>query len=198
MATIRGRARVYPRAHINTDEVIPARYLATADPTELAKHVLEDLDPEFPRTVRPGDILVTGEDFGCGSSREHAVWAIRGAAVQAVVANSFARIFFRNAVNNGFRVVECPGAAAAIEDGDEIEIDVEDGVVRVARTGASLTVVRPGEFAERLFAAGGLLAYVATQLRAAGSEAASAAAGLREAQEPAGPSRLYTITRKAD
>ena len=110
------KAHVYNRDNINTDEIIPARYLNTDDQVELAKHCMEDLDAEFVKKVQSGDVIVAGEDFGCGSSREHAVWAIRGAKVAAVVAGSFARIFYRNAINCGFLVVECPGAAAQIND----------------------------------------------------------------------------------
>ena len=96
------KAHVYNRDHINTDEIIPARYLNTDDQAELARHCLEDLDTGFVKKVKAGDIIVAGEDFGCGSSREHAVWAIRGAGVQTVIAKTFARIFYRNAINNGF------------------------------------------------------------------------------------------------
>jgi len=183
--TLRGRARVFARAHINTDEIIPARYLNTADEATLAAHVMEDIDPEFPGTVQAGDIIVAGADFGCGSSREHAVWALRGAGVQAVIADSFARIFFRNAINNGFRVIECPGAAAAFQEGDDVVIDLAGGRVRVPGRGVDLAFVPPGEFAERLLAAGGLLPYVAARL----SSRASRTSPPREAQaDPAGAS----------
>ncbi len=99
-------AHVYKRDHINTDEIIPARYLNTDDEAELASHCLEDLDKDFVNKVKEGDVIVAGEDFGCGSSREHAVWAIRGVKVQTVIAKSFARIFYRNAINNGFYIIE--------------------------------------------------------------------------------------------
>jgi len=104
-----GKAHVYARDHINTDEIIPARYLVTDDESELAAHAMEDLDASFVGRVGAGDMIVAGRDFGCGSSREHAVWALRGAGIGCVIADSFARIFFRNAVNNGFPVVECAG-----------------------------------------------------------------------------------------
>jgi 3-isopropylmalate/(R)-2-methylmalate dehydratase small subunit len=190
--TLRGRARVFARAHINTDEIIPARYLNTADEAALAAHVMEDIDPEFPASVQPGDIIVAGPDFGCGSSREHAVWALRGAGVQAVIADSFARIFFRNAINNGFRVIECPGAAAALQEGDEVEIDLANGRVRAPARGVDLAFVPPGDFAEQLLAAGGLLPYVAAQLAARASRtspaderhAAPAAAGAAHPSAP--------------
>jgi len=190
--TLRGRARVFARAHINTDEIIPARYLNTADESTLAAHVMEDIDPEFPGTVQPGDIIVAGPDFGCGSSREHAVWALRGAGIQAVIADSFARIFFRNAINNGFRVIECPGAAAALQEGDDVEVDLAGGRVRAPGRGIDLAFVPPGEFAEQLLAAGGLLPYVAAQLAALASrtsradeqQAASAAASAARSSAP--------------
>ena len=190
--TLRGRARVFARAHINTDEIIPARYLNTADEATLAAHVMEDIDPEFPGTVQPGDIIVAGPDFGCGSSREHAVWALRGAGIQAVIADSFARIFFRNAINNGFRVIECPGAAAALQEGDDVEVDLAGGRVRAPGRGIDLAFVPPGEFAEQLLAAGGLLPYVAAQLAALASrtsradeqQAASAAASAARSSAP--------------
>ena len=101
-------AHVYTRNHINTDEIIPARYLNTDDRVELAKHCMEDLDKDFVNKVKDGDVIVAGEDFGCGSSREHAVWAIHGAGIQTVIAKSFARIFYRNAINNGFYLIESP------------------------------------------------------------------------------------------
>ena len=114
-------AHIYNRDHINTDEIIPARYLNTDDEAELAKHCLEDLDPDFVNKVQPGDVIVAGEDFGCGSSREHAVWAIRSAGVQTVIAKSFARIFYRNAINNGFYVIESADAPEKINDGGLLE-----------------------------------------------------------------------------
>src|SRR3972149_453271 len=115
------KSHTYKRDHINTDEIIPARYLNTDDQGELAKHCLEDLDAKFVKKAKSGDIIVAGEDFGCGSSREHAVWAIRGAGVQTVIAKSFARIFNRNAINNGFCIIESPDALEKIRDGGLLE-----------------------------------------------------------------------------
>jgi 3-isopropylmalate/(R)-2-methylmalate dehydratase small subunit len=112
------KAHVYRRDHINTDEIIPARYLNTDDEAELAGHCLEDLDPDFIGKVQQGDVIVAGEDFGCGSSREHAVWSIRGAGVQTVIAKSFARIFYRNAINGGFYLIESAEALEKIDDGE--------------------------------------------------------------------------------
>lgn len=175
MRMITGRARVYPRAHINTDEIIPARYLTTAEEAELAAHAMEDIDPAFAGTVEPGAILVVGEDFGCGSSREHAVWALRGAGVAAVVGESFARIFFRNAINNGFRAIECPGVADAVRDGDALALDLDAGELRVPDRNLTLPMVDAGDFAERLMAAGGLLPFVAARIRSDGGAADGAA-----------------------
>ena len=154
---MRGRAHVYNRAHINTDEIIPARYLNIHAEDELAKHAMEDLDTEFLSKVRPGDIIVAGDDFGCGSSREHAIWAIRGAKVGAVVANSFARIFFRNALNNGFPAVECPGIAAKINDGDDVEIDLRAGTLIDHTAGETHEFVPVADFALEIMEKGGLL-----------------------------------------
>ena len=120
---MKAKAHVYKKDHINTDEIIPARYLNTDDEQELAQHCMEDIDTGFVSKVQPGDVIVAGDDFGCGSSREHAVWAIRGAKVAAVVAGSFARIFYRNAINCGFLVVEFPGAVEKISEGDELDIN---------------------------------------------------------------------------
>ena len=115
---------------INTDEIIPARYLNTSEPSELAKHVMEDADPEFPEKVQEGDIIVAGKNFGCGSSREHAPIAIKAAGVSAVIAKSFARIFYRNAINIGLPIFESPEAVEGIEEGDIVEINPETGVIK--------------------------------------------------------------------
>ncbi len=163
---ISGRAHVFSRAHINTDEIIPARYLTAHDEAELARHAMEDISKEFVSRVRPGDLIVAGEDFGCGSSREHAVWALRGAGVAAVIATTFARIFFRNALNNGFLAVECPGLAEETSDGDEMELDLEGGVVRNHTTGAIREFTPLTPFVNELLEAGGLLSYVARKREA--------------------------------
>jgi 3-isopropylmalate dehydratase small subunit len=114
---------------VNTDEIIPARYLNVTDPEEFAAHCMEGIDPDFPDKVQPGDIIVAGKNFGCGSSREHAPLAIKAAGVQCVVAASFARIFFRNSINVGLPIVECPQAAADAETGETIEVDPTQGTV---------------------------------------------------------------------
>ncbi len=154
------KAHVYKRDHINTDEIIPARYLNTDDQQELAKHCLEDLDKGFVNKVKAGDCIVAGEDFGCGSSREHAVWAIRGAGVQTVIAKSFARIFYRNAINNGFYVIECSHAVDGITDGDELEIDFKHGNIRNISKGVTYSSLPLPTFASEIINAGGLLNYI--------------------------------------
>jgi len=143
--------------HVDTDRIIPARYLNTSDPKELAAHCMEDADADFPKKVRPGDIIVAGENFGCGSSREHAPLAIKSAGVSCVIARSFARIFFRNAVNIGLPILECPEAAEAIAEGDEVEVDIAEG--RIAHGPSSKTFTTtpfPKELRE-IIAAGGLM-----------------------------------------
>jgi len=153
-------AHVYKRDHINTDEIIPARYLNTDDRAELASHCLEDLDEDFVNKVKEGDVIVAGEDFGCGSSREHAVWAIRGAGVQTVIAKSFARIFYRNAINNGFYLIESSDAPAKIKDGDELEIDFKAGVIKNKTTGKKISFNPLPDFALEIINAGGLLEHI--------------------------------------
>jgi len=158
--TIRGYAHIYRRAHINTDEIIPARYLNTDDEAELAKHAMEDIDPEFVKKAKPGDFIVAGDDFGCGSSREHAVWALRGAGIKAVLANTFARIFFRNAINNGFLAIECKGIADRVSGDDELEIHIREGVVRNRSKKEEYTFTPIVDFALGIMEAGGLLEYI--------------------------------------
>ena len=153
-------AHIYKRGHINTDEIIPARYLNTDDEAELAKHCLEDLDKDFVSKVQPGDIIVAGEDFGCGSSREHAVWAIRGAGVQTVIAKSFARIFYRNAINNGFYVIESPDGLEKITNGDELEIDYKAGLIKNKTAGIDIEFKPLPDFALEIINDGGLLNHI--------------------------------------
>ena len=152
-----GKAHVYDRDNINTDEIIPARFLNTDDEAELAEHCLEDLDAEFVQKVQAGDYIVAGEDFGCGSSREHAIWAIRGAKVAAVIASSFARIFYRNAINCGFLVVELPGCAEKIRSGDELNIDAKNGKITNLTQGETYEFSPLPDFALEIIEAGGLL-----------------------------------------
>ena len=152
-----GKAHVYKRNHINTDEIIPARYLVTDSESELALHAMEDIDDEFVKNVSAGDVIVAGTDFGCGSSREHAIWAIRGAGVSCVVAESFARIFYRNAVNNGFPVVECSGITGHVSNGDELEIRLREGIIHNLTTGEKIDFIPLPRFAFDIAEAGGLL-----------------------------------------
>jgi len=154
------KAHVYKRDHINTDEIIPARYLNTDDVAELASHCLEDLDKGFVSKVQAGDIIVAGEDFGCGSSREHAVWAIRGVGVKSVIAKSFARIFYRNAINNGFYVIESPNGLDKINDGDELEIDYKAGQIRNKTDGVDIKFKPLPDFALEIINNGGLLEHI--------------------------------------
>jgi 3-isopropylmalate/(R)-2-methylmalate dehydratase small subunit len=155
-----GKAHIYKRDHINTDEIIPARYLNTDDQVELAEHCLEDLDAEFVKKAKKGDIIVAGEDFGCGSSREHAVWAIRGAGVKTVIAKSFARIFYRNAINNGFYIVESPESLEKIKEGDELEINFKTGLIKNKTAGIDIKFNPLPGFALEIINAGGLLEHI--------------------------------------
>jgi len=154
------RAFVYKRDHINTDEIIPARYLTTDNEAELAKHCLEDLDTDFVKKVHKGDVVVAGGDFGCGSSREHAVWALRGAGVQTVIAKSFARIFYRNAINNGFYLIESNQAPDKINEGDELEIDYKAGLIKDKTAGIDIKFNPLPDFALEIINDGGLLEHI--------------------------------------
>ncbi len=153
-------AHVYKRDHINTDEIIPARYLNTDDEMELAEHCMEDLDKDFIGKVKQGDAIVAGEDFGCGSSREHAVWALRGAGIQTIIAKTFARIFYRNAINNGFYLIESPDAPEKINDGDELEIDFKAGMIKNKTTGKDIEFKPLPDFALEIINDGGLLEHI--------------------------------------
>jgi 3-isopropylmalate/(R)-2-methylmalate dehydratase small subunit len=154
------KAHVYKRDHINTDEIIPARYLNTDDVAELAAHCMEDLDMGFIKKCKAGDVIVAGDDFGCGSSREHAVWALQGAKVGTVIAQSFARIFYRNCINCGFYLIELADTAEKINDGDEIEIDYKKGTVDNKTTGETIEFKPLPDFAIEIIADGGLLEHI--------------------------------------
>jgi 3-isopropylmalate/(R)-2-methylmalate dehydratase small subunit len=154
--------------NVDTDVIIPARYLLTSDPGELGKHCMEDLDPSFASTVRTGDVLVAGQNFGCGSSREHAPLAIKGAGVAAVIAASFARIFYRNAINIGLAILECPEAIASMHTGDELRVDLATGRIENVSTGETFQAKSYPESILRIIAAGGLIAATREKLRAAG------------------------------
>lgn len=142
---------------IDTDVIIPARYLTTSEPSELAKHCLEDLDVEFANNVKSGDIIVAEENFGCGSSREHAPIAIKAAGVDAVIAKSFARIFYRNSINTGLAILECPEAVDAIKNGDVVSVDTETGTITDETTGESFTAQPFPPFIADIIEQGGLL-----------------------------------------
>lgn len=146
--------------NVDTDVIIPARYLTTTDPDELATHALEDLCDRFRHEVQPGDVVVAGENFGCGSSREHAAICIKAAGASAVVASSFSRIFFRNAINTGLPIVVSPDAVAGIDDGDEVTVDVESGIVRNLTKGTDFTTEPLPDFVMEIVRAGGLIGWV--------------------------------------
>ena len=153
------------RAHkygndVDTDVIIPARHLNTSAPEELAAHCMEDIDPMFAGRVRHGDIIVAGRNFGCGSSREHAPLAIKASGISCVVAESFARIFYRNALNIGLPILECPAAANAISAGDEVSVDLETGEITDITTGRTFRAEPFPPFMMELIAAGGLAAYL--------------------------------------
>ena len=143
---------------IDTDVIIPARYLNTSDPTELAKHCFEDLDKTFIDRVKPGDIVVADENFGCGSSREHAPVAIKAAGVSCVIAKSFARIFYRNSINMGLPILECPEAVDAISEGDVVSVDADTGAIVDETTGASFSAAPFPPFIQEIINDGGLVA----------------------------------------
>lgn len=152
----KGTVHSYGR-DIDTDVIIPARYLTTSEPSELAKHCLEDLDVEFVNNVKSGDIIVAEENFGCGSSREHAPIAIKAAGVDAVIAKSFARIFYRNSINTGLAILECPEAVDAIKNGDVVSVDTETGTITDETTGESFTAQPFPPFIADIIEQGGLL-----------------------------------------
>jgi 3-isopropylmalate/(R)-2-methylmalate dehydratase small subunit len=145
---------------VNTDEIIPARYLNTSDARALAAHVMEDADPAFPTKVKRGDLIVAGRNFGCGSSREHAPLAIKTAGVACVVAESFARIFYRNAFNIGLPILECPAAASEAAAGDVFSVDAGNGMIVNTTQGKTYQAAPIPPFMQELVAAGGLMAYV--------------------------------------
>ena len=152
--------------HVDTDQIIPARYLNTSDPAELAAHCMEDADPEFSKKIRPGDVIIAGENFGCGSSREHAPLCIKHAKLSCVIAKSFARIFFRNAINIGLPILECPDAVAAISEGDTVEVNIAEGKVVHSESGKVFsTQPFPPELQE-IIKAGGLMNFAKKSIAA--------------------------------
>jgi len=155
---IKGKVHKYG-SNVDTDVIIPARYLNTTDPRELALHCMEDIDAEFVKKVQPGDIMVAEDNFGCGSSREHAPIAIKASGVACVIANTFARIFYRNSLNTGLPILECPEAVAGISNGDTVEVDLENGKITNVTTGQSFEAKPFPPFMRQLIEVGGLVNY---------------------------------------
>lgn len=145
---------------VDTDVIIPARYLNTSNPKELAEKCMIDIDADFVNKVKPGDIMVAGDNFGCGSSREHAPIAIKASGIACVIAKTFARIFYRNAINIGLPIIECVEAAEAIENGDEVEIDFDTGIIKNLTTGERFTGQAFPEFIQKIIKQGGLINYI--------------------------------------
>jgi 3-isopropylmalate/(R)-2-methylmalate dehydratase small subunit len=156
---LKGKVHKYG-SNVNTDEIIPARYLNSSDPIELAKHCMEDIDKEFIKKAKPGDIIVAQDNFGCGSSREHAPIALKAAGISAIIANSFARIFFRNSINIGLPILESPQAVESIENGDTIEINLNKGIIRNVNKNENYPSQVFPDFMQKIISAGGLLNYI--------------------------------------
>ncbi len=146
--------------NVDTDVIIPARYLNSSDPKELALHCMEDIDKEFVNKVQTGDIMVATKNFGCGSSREHAPIAIKASGISCVIADTFARIFYRNAINIGLPIIECPEAANAISAGDEVEVDFDSGVITDVTTGKTFQGQAFPVFMQKIIDLGGLVNYI--------------------------------------
>lgn len=155
---VRGKVHKYPD-NVDTDVIIPARHLTSADPKHLASHCMEDIDPEFKDRVMEGDIMVAGKNFGCGSSREHAPIAIKASGISLVIASDFARIFYRNSINVGLPIMECSEAAEAIDNGDIVEADFDSGIITDVTKGLSFQAGSFPEFIKEIMAAGGLVEY---------------------------------------
>ena len=153
----KGKVFKYPD-NVDTDVIIPARYLNTSDAKELTKHCMEDIDPEFINNVKKGDVMVAGWNFGCGSSREHAPLVIKTAGTGCVIAKSFARIFYRNSINIGLPILECPEAADSINAGDEVEVNFDTGVITDITTSKTFQAQPFPEFIQNIISKGGLLA----------------------------------------
>ncbi len=146
--------------NVDTDVIIPARYLNTSDRKELASHCMEDIDSEFVKKAQKGDIIVAGRNFGCGSSREHAPIAIKESGISCVIATTFARIFFRNSINIGLPILECPEASAEIQDGDKVSVDFSTGIITDETTGKTYKAEPFPPFMQSLIEAGGLVPYI--------------------------------------
>ena len=160
---LKGKVHKYG-ADVNTDAIIPARYLNVSDPAELAKHCMEDIDKDFVSRVEPGDIIVATTNFGCGSSREHAPLAIKAAGISCIIAKSFARIFFRNAINIGLPLLECGEAVDNTEAGDILEVELASGRIKNLTRGMEFMAEPYPDFMAELISAGGLIAYTKNRL----------------------------------
>jgi 3-isopropylmalate/(R)-2-methylmalate dehydratase small subunit len=160
-----GRAFKYG-ANVDTDAIIPARYLNVSDAVELSRHCMEDIDDTFAKVVKPGDIIVAGTNFGCGSSREHAPLCIKAAGVACVIAKTFARIFFRNGINIGLPLLECPEAVDGISQGDELEVDIVKGEIKNLTTGKTFLAKPYPDFMENIIKCEGLIEYTRQKLAA--------------------------------
>ncbi|MFQ6122100.1 MAG: 3-isopropylmalate dehydratase small subunit [Dehalococcoidales bacterium] len=160
---LKGKVHKYG-ADVNTDVIIPARYLNISDPAELAKHCMEGIDEDFVRKVQPGDIIMAITNFGCGSSREHAPLAIKTAGISCIIAKSFARIFFRNAINIGLPLLECEEAVDKTEAGDILEVDLSSGRIKNLTNGMTFTANSYPDFMAELISAGGLIEYTKKRL----------------------------------
>jgi 3-isopropylmalate/(R)-2-methylmalate dehydratase small subunit len=154
-------------ADVNTDVIIPARYLNVSEPAKLAAHCMEDIDKDFVKTVKPGDIIIAAANFGCGSSREHAPIAIKASGVSCVIADSFARIFFRNGINIGLPLLESPEAVKNTKNGDILEVDLDKGKIKNVTTGKTFIAAPYPQFMSELIAAGGLVEYTKKRLEKA-------------------------------
>ena len=160
---LKGKVHKYG-ANLDTDVIIPARYLSLSDPSELAEHCMEDIDAEFLSKVQPGDIMVATTNFGCGSSREHAPLAIKASGISCIIAKSFARIFFRNAINIGLPLLECEEAVDKTEAGDFLEVDLSNGKIKNLTNGMVFTAKPYPDFMAELIAAGGLIEHTRRRL----------------------------------
>jgi len=160
---LKGKVHKYG-ANVNTDVIIPARYLSLSEPAELAKHCMEDIDQDFLNRVKPGDIIMATTNFGCGSSREHAPLAIKAAGISCVIAKSFARIFFRNAINIGLPLLECEDAVAQTEAGDILEVDLSSGQIKNRTKSITFTAKPYPDFMAELISAGGLIEHTKKRL----------------------------------
>ncbi len=149
--------------NVDTDVIIPARYLNSSDPAELATHCMEDIDKDFVKKVHKGDLIVANKNFGCGSSREHAPLAIKAAGVSCVIAETFARIFYRNSINIGLPIIECPQAAREIEDGDQVEVNFDTGMIYDLTKGTEYKGQAFPEFMQKIIEAEGLINYINAQ-----------------------------------